>query len=197
VCFFPELPSLKWDMGIAQVRVTAQDEYANVITAGDAGFTLSNTLLAAVSPGSLVRTVAAGVTTFQFTIAVASTYIVRIETASGALVHQSKLQIVPGSVSYQNSRYLNLPATAQAGQALIGYVQIRDAQSNVFREGSVFSRFVLTAQAQAGPETGIKVCTSTSTSTYACLAKGGREAQNHGLPVSRFCLFDDWQVSKQ
>jgi hypothetical protein len=144
-------------VGLMQVIVTAKDMYGNVITAGDAGFMLSSNVLNVLSASSFVRTVAAGVTTFQFSIAVAATYTVRVETATAALVHQSKLQVVPGGLSYLNSRLLNVPTAVPAGSTMIAYVQLRDAHDNIFRDAPAFARFVLTARAQTGADTTVKV----------------------------------------
>jgi hypothetical protein len=65
--------------------------------------------------------------------------------AAGALVHQSKIRITPGSISSSNSRYLSFPASLVVGGTWVGKMQVRDAYNNVFRDTASAEKFTLSA----------------------------------------------------
>jgi hypothetical protein len=141
-----------------QVTVTARDRYSNVITSGDAGFTMVYPQADILVPNSFSRTVSNGQTVFSFRIVTAGMFVMRFETSSGVLVHQSKVRVKPGGISHRNSKFLGLPASFTVGTTMVTAVQIRDAYGNVFAEDTIASQFQLSARDTRMPSRTVKVC---------------------------------------
>jgi len=93
--------------------VTARDAYGNVVVSGDPGFRIVGDASAAAL--SLGRSAMQGVVTFSLRIQLAGDYVLRVEDAVGLLVHQSKLRVLPGGLSWTASRFLGAPSRVVAG----------------------------------------------------------------------------------
>ena len=115
-----------------QVTVTARDVYGNTVSSGDAGFQLVAPAESSLVVGSFVRSHSAPNTTFTFKITAAAVYLMRFEDAAGRLVHQSKIRIKPGGVSWSDSQYVALAPSFMVGTTWVGTLQVQDRYGNVF-----------------------------------------------------------------
>jgi hypothetical protein len=108
--------------------------------------------------GSFSRTVSNGQTVFSFRIVTAGVFVMRFESATGVLVHQSKFRIKPGGVSHKNSRFLGLPESFMVGATMVSVLQIRDVYDNVFVDDAIAAQFQLSAKDTRAPSRAVKVC---------------------------------------
>lgn len=134
--------------------LTARDAYGNAVPSGDPGFTLAAPADAALVPGSFSRSHSAPATTFTFRIAAAAVYVMRFEDAAGQLVHQSKIRVKPGGVSWADSSYVSPAPSFTVGGTWLSTLRVQDRYGNSFTslpDGTSFALSTTLPDGSAGP----------------------------------------------